>query len=57
MFNKFKKGKKENPEHISIEQYNQELEEAEVEFSRGEYITHEELLDEVKKMVDKNQLS
>jgi hypothetical protein len=33
---------------ISIEQYNRELEEAEAEFARGEYITHEELKKQMK---------
>jgi predicted transcriptional regulator len=34
---------------ISIEQYNKELDEAEAEFERGEYLTHEELLKQMKK--------
>lgn len=34
---------------ISIEQYNQELEEAEKEIEEGNYITHEELEKEMKK--------
>lgn len=33
---------------ISIEEYNQELLDAEVEFERGEYITHEQLLKTIK---------
>lgn len=32
-----------NDGHISIEQYNRELEEAEAEMDRGEFITHDEL--------------
>jgi hypothetical protein len=35
--------KVESQEDISIEQYNQELEEAEAEFQRGDYISHEEM--------------
>lgn len=30
--------------NITVEEYNEELEEAEAEFERGEYITHDELL-------------
>ena len=33
---------------ISLEQYNQELEEAEAEIDRGEYITQEELKKQMK---------
>lgn len=33
---------------ISIEEYNQELLDAEAEFERGEYITHEQLLKSIK---------
>ena len=32
-----------NEGHISVEQYNRELEEAETEIERGEFITQEEL--------------
>jgi hypothetical protein len=49
MLKTFLLGRKENPDRISIEQYNKELEEAEAEFERGEYITHEELLKQLKK--------
>jgi uncharacterized coiled-coil DUF342 family protein len=48
MLKTFILGRKENPDRISIEQYNKELEEAEAEFERGEYITHEELLKQMK---------
>jgi hypothetical protein len=34
--------------HISIEQYNQELDEAESEFENGEYITHDAMVKQVK---------
>lgn len=33
---------------VSIEEYNQELLDAEAEFERGEYITHEQLLKSIK---------
>jgi hypothetical protein len=33
---------------ITIEEYNNELQEAEIEFERGEYITHEELLKQIE---------
>jgi hypothetical protein len=33
---------------ITIEQYNHELEEAEAEFKRGEYISHEKLMQQMK---------
>lgn len=36
-------------EGMSIGQYNKELEEAENEFKKGEYITHEVMLKEIKK--------
>jgi predicted transcriptional regulator len=35
-------------ERISIEQYNKEIDEAEAEFEKGEYITHEAMLKKVK---------
>jgi len=38
----------EQEERISIKQYNKELEEAEEEFERGEYITNEEMKKNVK---------
>ena len=34
---------------ISIEQYNMELEEAEAEFEKGEFITHAEAIKQMKK--------
>jgi hypothetical protein len=33
---------------ISIEEYNKELDEAEAEFERGEYITHDAMLQQIK---------
>lgn len=35
-------------ERISIEQYNKELAEAEAEFEKGNYITHEAMLNDIK---------
>lgn len=40
----FVKGRKQNPERISIEQYNQEIDEALAEVERGEVYTHEEVV-------------
>lgn len=37
-----------NEGRISIEQYNKELEEAEAEIDRGEFITHEDLKKQMK---------
>lgn len=36
-------------QHISLEQYNNELAEAEAEYEKGEYVTHEEVLKQMKK--------
>jgi hypothetical protein len=33
---------------MTIEEYNKELEDAESEFDRGEFITHHELLNQIK---------
>lgn len=35
-------------ERISIEQYNKEIDEAEAEFEKGDYITHEAMVKKVK---------
>ena len=40
---------KERSERITIEQYNQELDEAEAEFEKGEVVTYEELLKQIRK--------
>lgn len=37
-----------NEGHISVEQYNQELDEAEAEINRGQFITHEEFKKQMK---------
>ncbi|GAB2815645.1 hypothetical protein [Ferruginibacter profundus] len=39
----------EQDEHINVEQYNQELAEAEAEYEKGEYVTHEEMVKQIKK--------
>lgn len=44
----FVEGRGEKAERISLEEYNREIEEAEAEFERGEYITHEEMLKQIK---------
>ena len=33
---------------MTVEEYNSELEEAEAAFERGDYVTHEELLKQIK---------
>jgi predicted transcriptional regulator len=39
----------EKSECITIEQYNQELDEAEAEFEEGEVVTHDEVLKQIRK--------
>ena len=36
-------------ESVSIQQYNKEIDEAEMEYERGDFITHEAMLNEIKK--------
>lgn len=48
MIKTFVKGKNTDNKRISIEQYNRELEEAEREIEEGNYITQEDLEEEVK---------
>ena len=36
-------------ESVSIEQYNKEIDEAEMEYQNGDFITHESMLNEIKK--------
>jgi len=49
MIKTFLQGKKDGPsKRISIEQYNQELAEAEAEYERGEFVEHEEVLKMLK---------
>ncbi|QNN40566.1 hypothetical protein [Pedobacter roseus] len=47
MLKAFINGKKENS-NITIEEYNNELLAAENEFKNGNYISHDELLNEIK---------
>ncbi|AWW28884.1 hypothetical protein DN752_01355 [Echinicola strongylocentroti] len=42
-------GLREMETRISVEQYNRELDEAEAEMDRGEYISHEDLKAQMKK--------
>ena len=49
MLKVFLKSRKVVSERISIEQYNQELQEAEAEFQKGDYISHEEFVKMIKK--------
>jgi len=38
-----------NEQRISLQQYNNELAEAEAEYEKGEYVTHDEVLKQMKK--------
>lgn len=49
MLKTFVKGRGEQASRISIEEYNQELLEAEEEYERGEYTTHESFVKLIKK--------
>ena len=42
---------KEEPESITLEQYNRELEEADAAIERGEYYTNEEVFEAAKKII------
>ena len=44
----FLKERKQNPERITLEQYNKELNEAEAEYEKGDYISHEEMVKQMK---------
>lgn len=48
MLKTFVKGREKKATRVSIEQYNQELQEAEAEYERGEYATHEEFIKQIK---------
>ena len=41
-------GLKHSESHIGVEQYNRELDEAEAEIDRGEYVSHEDLKNQMK---------
>ena len=49
MLKTFVKGREAKAGRVSIEEYNQELQEAETEYERGEYTTHEEFVKQIKK--------
>jgi len=49
MLKTFLKSRSKVAKPISIEQYNQELNEAEAEYQKGDYITQEELSKRIKK--------
>jgi hypothetical protein len=49
MLKTFLKGREGQASRISIEEYNQELQEAAAEYQRGEYTTHEEFVKQIKK--------
>ncbi len=49
MLKTFVEGREKKASRISIEEYNQELQEAEAEYERGEYTTHEEFVKQIKK--------
>jgi len=49
MLKTFVKGRKGKASRISIDEYNQELQEAETEYEKGEYVPHEEFVKQIKK--------
>jgi hypothetical protein len=49
MLKTFVKGRDGQVSRISVEEYNQELKEAETEYERGEYTSHEEFVKQLKK--------
>jgi predicted transcriptional regulator len=49
MLKTFVKGREGKVSRIGIEEYNQELKEAEAEYERGEYLPHEEFVKQIKK--------
>jgi hypothetical protein len=49
MLKTFLKGREAKATRISIEEYNQELKEAETEYEKGEYTSHEEFVKQIKK--------
>lgn len=48
MLKTFLQSRKEAVSNISIEQYNHEINEAEAEYERGEFITNEEMLKQLR---------
>ncbi len=49
MLKTFLKSRPDKSDRVTIEQYNQELQEAEKEYEKGEYTTHDALLKQIKK--------
>jgi hypothetical protein len=49
MLKTFVKGREAKATRISIEEYNNELREAEAEYEKGEYTSHEEFVKQIKK--------
>jgi hypothetical protein len=49
MLKTFVKGRDGKAYRISIEEYNQELQEAEAEYEKGEFKSHEEFVNQIKK--------
>ena len=49
MIKTFVKSRAAKADRVSIEEYNQELQEAEDEYEKGEYTTHEEFVKQIKK--------
>jgi hypothetical protein len=49
MLKTFVKGREAKDARVSIEEYNQELKEAETEYERREYTSHEEFVKQMKK--------
>lgn len=48
MLKTFLQDRKENAEGVRIEQHNKEIEEAEAQFERGEYVSNEEMLRQIR---------
>jgi len=48
MLKTFLQGRKQEA-YTTLEEYNKELEEAEEEYQRGEFISHEEMVKQIKK--------
>ncbi len=49
MLKTFVKGREGKATRISVEEYNNELREAEAEYERGEHTTHDEFVKQIKK--------
>lgn len=49
MLKTFIKGRKDSEQSVTLEQYNAELREAEAEYEKGDYVTHEQLLKSIEK--------